>query len=203
MGLFINQGHQDTSKDDFSPIVANDVTMVIFGMELIPDKVGWLKVSFRILEGEYKNRFVYDRIAYDPNSNMSWKYRQLRKCAGVPYNKNESEQIDIEALLKDKVIKANLSERKWKGQDGTERISQQIDYKEYDEPNDSDTIIIDDSNIDAAFEAAMDAQEKEIKSQQDEIDEIINDMQKLDAQKKSIKEVKPAESNEPSLDDWD
>lgn len=130
MALFVNQGKQDTTQDNkFNPIVAPDVLLEITELKLAKTQDNTLEVTLRVLEGQYKNRFVFDRVTFDPTSPMSWKYRQLRKCAGVPYQDNEPASIDIEALLLHKAVKADLGIRKGKNKDGVEQDYQDVKYK--------------------------------------------------------------------------
>lgn len=130
MGLLINQGTQDTTQDNkFNPIVAPNVLLEVTELKLAQTQASTLEITFRVLEGQYKNKSVFDRVIFDPKSNMSWKYRQLRKCAGVPYQEGEPATIDIEALLLHKAVKADLGIRKGKNKDGVEQDYQDIKYK--------------------------------------------------------------------------
>lgn len=130
MPLIIPQGKQDTTQDNkFNPIVAQDVMLEITDLKLAKSQANTLEVTLRILDGQHKNRFIFDRVTFDANSSMSWKYRQLRKCAGVPYQDNEPTSIDIEALLLHKAVKADLGIRKGKNKDGEETDYQDIKYK--------------------------------------------------------------------------
>lgn len=130
MSLIIPQGKQDTTQDNkFNPIIAQDVLLEITELKLAKSQPNTLEVTLRILDGQYKNRFIFDRVTFDANSPMSWKYRQLRKCAGVPYKDNEPTSIDIEALLLHKAVKADLGIRKGKNKDGEETDYQDIKYK--------------------------------------------------------------------------
>lgn len=130
MPLIITQGKQDLTQDNkFNPIVAKDVLLEITELKLAKTQANTLEVTLRVLEGQYKNRFVFDRVTFDPNSQMSWKYRQLRKCAGSPYVEGEPASIDIEALLLHKAVKADLGIRKGKNKDGEEQEYQDIKYK--------------------------------------------------------------------------
>ena len=130
MPLIIPQGKQDTTQDNkFNPIVAQDVMLEITDLKLAKTQANTLEVTLRVLDGQYKNRFVFDRVTFDPNSPMSWKYRALRKCAGVPYKEGEPTSIDIEALLLHKAVKADLGVRKGKNKDGEETEYQDIKYK--------------------------------------------------------------------------
>lgn len=130
MSLIISQGKQDTTQDNkFNPIVAQDVMLQITELKLAKNQPNTLEVTLRVLDGQFKNRFIFDRVTFDSTSPMSWKYRQLRKCAGVPYQDNEPLSIDIEALLLNKAVKADLGIRKGKNQDGEEQDYQNIKYK--------------------------------------------------------------------------
>lgn len=131
MGLLINQGVQDTSQDNkFNPIVAKDVLLQIIGIKLAPGLENTLEITLKVLDGEHKNRIVFDRIQYAATKafDMTWKYRALRACAGVPYKEGEAATIDIEKLLLNKAVKADLGIRKGKNKDGEEQDYQDIKY---------------------------------------------------------------------------
>ena len=133
MPLIIPQGKQDTTQDNkFNPITAQDVLLEITELKLAKTQANTLEVTLRILDGQHKNRFIFDRVTFDANSPMSWKYRQLRKCAGVAYQDNEPTSIDIEALLLHKAVKADLSIRKGTNRNGEEQEYQDIKYKVID-----------------------------------------------------------------------
>lgn len=125
MGLIINQGKQDTSKDNmFEIIVSKEELCQIVKLEMDPDWENTLKITLKIIgESQHKNRLVWDRVSF--SGEYAWKYRNLRKAAGVPYTESESPNVDIEALLLNKAVKAELSARK--GNDGNDY--QSIKYK--------------------------------------------------------------------------
>lgn len=129
--LQINQGVQDTSKDNLQKqiLVDNDVLLEINDLALSQFKTNALSVKFRILSGKFKNQFLFETVEYDSTSLGSWKYRSLRNCAGVPYKEGEPAVIDIEALLKGKVIGADLGVRPGKDRDGNPMDYQNIKYK--------------------------------------------------------------------------
>ena len=105
MSLLINQGKQNTSNDSaFEPIEEKDVVVTIEKIELNRFLPGNIDVTFRLMTGAHKNWTRKDTVAYDATNAFSWKYRALRSCCNVPYNENEPVQIDIEALLKDKIL---------------------------------------------------------------------------------------------------
>ena len=130
MALLINQGKQDTSQDNkFTPIEEKSVLAQIFDLAINDRFASTLDVTLRLLNGNHKGRIVVDRVTYDPKSDMSWKYRALRKAAGVPYTETEGAQIDIEALLKNKAVTVDLGIRKGKNKDGVETDYQNVTYK--------------------------------------------------------------------------
>jgi hypothetical protein len=126
MGLIINQGKQDTSQDNkFEVILSKDELAQIVKLEMDPDWENTLKVTLKIIgeNSKYKNRLVWDRVSF--SGEFAWKYRSLRKAAGVPYVESESPNIDIEALLLNKAVNVELTARK--GNDGNDY--QSIKYK--------------------------------------------------------------------------
>lgn len=127
MSLFINQGKQDTSNDNsFEPIISNDETAQITKIEMDKNWPDTLNITFKIIgESSFKGRLFWDRVSFDPKGQFSWKYRNLRKAAGVPYVESEEAKIDIEALLLNKAVKVELSTRK--GNDGNDY--QSVKYK--------------------------------------------------------------------------
>lgn len=109
MSLLINQGKQDASNDNnFEPIEDKDVIISIEKIELNKFLPGNLSVTLRLMSGKYAKRKIVDLVPYEASNQFSWKYRALRKCAGCPYDENEPAQIDIELLLKDKVLMADF-----------------------------------------------------------------------------------------------
>lgn len=132
MGILINQGVQDTTQDNkFDPIVEKNVLAQITEIKLADSKKmpNTLEITFRILQGAHKSRFFWDRVTFDPKSNFSWKYRSLRKAAGVPYSETEPKTVDIEALLLNKAILVNLGVRIGKNKDGDDTEYQNVIYK--------------------------------------------------------------------------
>ena len=126
MGLIINQGKQDTSKDgQFEIILSKDELAQIIKLEMDPDWENTIKVTLKVIgeNSPNKNRLLWDRVSF--SGEFSWKYRNLRKAAGVPYVESESPNIDIEALLLNKAVHVELTARK--GNDGNDY--QSIKYK--------------------------------------------------------------------------
>ena len=127
MSLFINQGKQDTSNDrTYEVMVSSNEVAQIIKMEMDKNWPDTLNITFKIIsEGKYKGRQFWDRISFDPKGQFSWKYRNLRKSAGVPYSESENAKIDIEALLLNKAVTVELLVRK--GNDGNDY--QSVKYK--------------------------------------------------------------------------
>ena len=125
MGLIINQGKQDTSKDNqFEIILSKDELVQIVKLEMDADWENTLKVTLKVIgESKYKNRLLWDRVSFA--GEFAWKYRSLRRAAGVPYVESESPNIDIEALLLNKAVRVELTARK--GNDGNDY--QSVKYK--------------------------------------------------------------------------
>ena len=127
MSLFINQGKQDTSNDrTYEVMVSSNEVAQIIKMEMDKNWPDTLNITFKIIsEVKYKGRQFWDRISFDPKGQFSWKYRNLRKSAGVPYSESENAKIDIEALLLNKAVTVELLVRK--GNDGNDY--QSVKYK--------------------------------------------------------------------------
>lgn len=127
MSLIINQGKQDTSGDtNFEVMISANEVAQITKMEMDKDWENTLNITFKVIsEGKFKGRLFWDRVSFDPKGQFSWKYRNLRKAAGVPYSESESPKIDIEALLLNKAVTVELMVRK--GNDGNDY--QGVKYK--------------------------------------------------------------------------
>ncbi len=131
MPLIINQGKQDLSKDSnkFEIITEKNALVVISEVKLADNIPNTLSISMQILEGAHKNRYVNDKITFDPNSPLSWKYRSVRRAVGVPYQENESTNIDAEAIFLNKALRVDLSPRDGKDKEGNPKQYQAINYK--------------------------------------------------------------------------
>jgi hypothetical protein len=127
MSLFINQGKQDTSNDkSFEVMVSAEEIAQITKIEMDKDWPDTLNITFKVIsDGKYKGRLFWDRVSFDPKGQFSWKYRNLRKSAGCPYNEDEAAKVDIEALLLNKAVTVELLVRK--GSDGNDH--QSVKYK--------------------------------------------------------------------------
>jgi hypothetical protein len=132
MPLIINQGKQDVSKDTnkFPPIVARNVLVTITQLKLADNIPDTLYVKMQVLEGEYKNRYIDDKITFDPQSPLSWKYRNVRKAVGVPYSETEGANVDIESILLNKALRVDLGVKEGVDKKTNEaRTYQTINYK--------------------------------------------------------------------------
>jgi hypothetical protein len=132
MPLIINQGKQDTSKDinKFTPITARNVLVSVVQLKLADNIPDTLYVKMQVMDGEYKNRYIDDKVTFDPQSPLSWKYRNLRKAVGVPYTDGESTNIDIESVLLNKALRVDLGVKEGVDRKTNEaRQYQTINYK--------------------------------------------------------------------------
>ena len=130
MALTINQGVQKVDEDrTFTPITQDNVQMVIQEIKLDEYAVDTLRLTYRILDGNNKNRLIIDRVCYNPDNKMSWKYRALRISANCPYEQGEPQVIDIETLLLNRIITADLSVREGADKDGNTKQYQSVKYK--------------------------------------------------------------------------
>jgi hypothetical protein len=132
MPLIINQGKQDVSKDTakFPPITARNVLVSIVQVKLADNIPNTLYVKMQVIDGEYKNRYIDDKITFDPDSPLSWKYRNVRKAVGVAYSETESPNIDIESILLNKALRVDLGVKQGLDKKTNEpRTYQTINYK--------------------------------------------------------------------------
>lgn len=115
MGLIINQGvHQDDR-----PIESEEIAQIT---KVTPAKAdirpNSINVELTIIsDGKYKGRKLFDLVPYDPDDPMAFKYKELRRAAKVPYDKNEGTKVDIEKLLLKKAVGVKLSVREYEGRD--------------------------------------------------------------------------------------
>lgn len=147
MSLFINQGKQDASNDNqFEPFEEKDIVSVVEKIELNKFLPGNIDVTFRLMNGKHKNWTRKDTVPYEATSPLSWKYRSLRACCGVPYNEKEPIQVDIEALLKDKLLIVDYSITEKDGKKYQKCSYKKIDQQHIDmvfpkvEDDDSETL---------------------------------------------------------------
>jgi hypothetical protein len=170
MGILINQGVQDTTQDNkFDPIVEKNVLAQITEIKLADSKKmpNTLEITFRILQGAHKSRFFWDRVTFDPKSDFSWKYRSLRKAAGVPYSETEPKTVDVEALLLNKAVMVDLGIRLGKNKNDEETQYQNVTYK----------VIKSDEQVDKIADAsvAMEDFEEELPVMEEQPVEIIKE----------------------------
>lgn len=128
MGILINQG-KHVEEPVYKIMEAKNIRARITKLEVNPKREYSIVVSMQIVEGEFTNRYVTDYVDYNPESKNAWRYRSLRKSAQVPYSKTESERIDIEKLLLNKVVTIDLAPRSYEYQ-GETRTVQNVTYKE-------------------------------------------------------------------------
>ena len=131
MPLIINQGKQDTSSDKvkYEIIVAQNVLVQVVGLKLADNVENTLSIKMQVLEGPYKNRYVDDRVSFDPKSKLSWRYRAIRKAVNVPYKESEPLSIDVETIFLNKALRVDLSVRNGKDKEGNAKDYQAINYR--------------------------------------------------------------------------
>lgn len=133
MALLINQGKQDTSADkQFEPFEEKDVVVAVEKIELNTYLSGNIDVTLRLMSGAHKNWTRRDTISYEATSPFSWKYRAFRECCNVPYKEDEPAQIDIEALVKDKMLIADFTISEKDGKKNQRVSYRKIDQKHID-----------------------------------------------------------------------
>lgn len=131
MPLIITQGKQDTSKDNvkYEIINAQNVLVQIVSLKLAENVENTLSIKMQVIEGPFKNRYVDDRVSFDPESPLSWRYRAIRKAVNVPYKESEPASIDVETIFLNKALRVDLSTRKGKDKAGNPKDYQAINYK--------------------------------------------------------------------------
>lgn len=129
MGILINQGKHVEDKPTYAMMTAKNVRARITKLEVNPRREYSIIVSMQVIDGEFTGRYVTDYVDYNPESKNAWRYRSLRKSALVPYSKDESERIDIEKLLLNKIVTIDLAPRTYEYQ-GETRTVQNVSYKE-------------------------------------------------------------------------
>ncbi len=131
MPLIITQGKQDVSQDKvkYEIINAQNVLVQIVGLKLADNVENTLSIKMQVIEGPFKNRYVDDRVSFDPASPLSWRYRAIRKAVNVPYKESEPASIDVETIFLNKALRVDLSTRKGKDKTGNPKDYQAINYK--------------------------------------------------------------------------
>lgn len=131
MPLIITQGKQDVSKDTvkYEIITAANTLVQVTSLSLAENVPNTLQIKMQVIEGPFKNRYVDDRISFDPASVLSWRYRAARKAVGVPYKETEPLAIDVESIFLNKALRVDLSVRKGKDKEGNPKDYQAINYK--------------------------------------------------------------------------
>lgn len=111
MGLLIKQGKHKEDK----PIKMDYALAQITALRQAKDKdgmpkEGYMQVGLVLLtQGAYQGKKISDRMPYVDDEPTSFKYKAIRRSAKVPYDKNEPDTIDIEALLLNKAVGVKLT----------------------------------------------------------------------------------------------
>lgn len=123
MGFFINQGKHKEDDGQFTPIISEKELAQI--TKVSPHKFfdNSIRLDFRIIsEGPNKGKMFDDGVPYLPTDPFAWKYQQVRRAAGVPYKEDEPAEIDIEALLLNKIVPVKLTSHKDKDDVPRQRV---------------------------------------------------------------------------------
>lgn len=121
MGLLIDQGvHDPSNTGGFEVIESAKEIVQITKVELHKFIDNALNVELKIIgqNSKYNGRVVYDAVNFDPEHSMAFRYLQLRERCGVPYKKNEGSQVDVEAILMNKVVAVSLGKKPKKDSPG-------------------------------------------------------------------------------------
>lgn len=131
MPLIIKQGKQDTSNDVkvYEPVEQRNAMVQIVEIKLADNIPDTLILNMQVLDGANKNRYVTDRITFDPQSPLSWKYRNVRRAVGVPYVETEPTSIDVEGIFLNKAMRVDLGKKEGVDRMGNPKIYQTINYK--------------------------------------------------------------------------
>lgn len=97
------------NQNTFGVIIDNNVKGKIDNIELIDLDEGILAITIKVTDPRYKGRILKDKVSYHSNTSLTWKYLNIRESAGVPYDDDEPERIDIDDLLLNKEVTMNLS----------------------------------------------------------------------------------------------
>lgn len=131
MGILINQG-KHVEEQQYKILDEKNTQARIIKLEVNQKREYSLVISMQLMSGSSVGKVVTDYVDYNPESKNAWRYRNLRKSAKVPYSREESERIDIEKLLLNKVITIDLAPRTYEYQ-GETRTVQNVTYKESSE----------------------------------------------------------------------
>ncbi len=141
-------------KDVNGVIIENNVKAKITNIELTDIVEGILTITLNIIDERYKGRILKDKVSYQRNHNLAWKYLNIRESAGVPYSIDESDWIDIDDLLLNKEVTMNLSSFDGISRKGNAFLGQRINYvtnpKHLSIANDINNYSIED-DIDSVF----------------------------------------------------
>ncbi len=124
----IHQGKLDPNLSSNGIIIENNVLAEIINLELVDCFGGIIEVSLKLLSGEGIGKIVKDKVCFLRNDKLTWKYFDLRESAFCPYDKDESERIDIDELLLNKRVEVNLDA--WEGvtMNGRNYTKQKVNY---------------------------------------------------------------------------
>jgi len=89
-------------QSDFSPLPVGNYTVVITQSEMKPTKTGngqYLQLTLQVVEGEYKNRLIFDRLNIQNTNEVAQQIAQkalssICRAVGVMHPKDSEELHD-------------------------------------------------------------------------------------------------------------
>ena len=110
-------------QSDFSPLPVGNYTVVITTSEMKPTKPGngqYLQLTLQVVEGEYKNRLIFDRLNIQNQNDVAQQIAQkalssICRAVGVMHPRDSEE-------LHDKVFQVKLGIRPASGEYGESNI---------------------------------------------------------------------------------
>ena len=89
-------------QSDFSPLPVGNYTVVITQSEMKPTKTGngqYLQLTLQVVEGEYKNRLIFDRLNIQNQNSVAQQIAQkalssICRAVGVMHPKDSEELHD-------------------------------------------------------------------------------------------------------------
>ncbi len=89
-------------QSDFSPLPVGNYTVVITQSEMKPTKTGngqYLQLTLQVVEGEYKNRLIFDRLNIQNPNSVAQQIAQkalssICRAVGVMHPKDSEELHD-------------------------------------------------------------------------------------------------------------
>ena len=102
MALIDFNAEEVEPQSDFSPLPVGNYTVVITQSEMKPTKTGngqYLQLTLQVVEGEYKNRLIFDRLNIQNPNSVAQQIAQkalssICRAVGVMHPKDSEELHD-------------------------------------------------------------------------------------------------------------